>query len=358
MADMARVLLVYHYGGLYMDLDFYCHRSFNCLYQFIQNQILHTLQLQSLSSDTIAGEVHDILQSHTTTSNTPNVLVLSREPRIHAEFIHHRHRCVIQDFYLATPKHPFLKWMLDSINHKFLKNSTTTTTTTSTSGRSRKKKYLKKGGTTATTTAIPKEQKVLYGMDLAKSGPFSYSIEKYLNQYYYNLTHPNSTYTHTTDDTTLINVMSNGSNNMIKTKHGFEIYLDDSKQPNLAIRKHNGQKKGENSGEIEIIYEMSSDIIHPLIDASNSKLHTGCKRILCQLNQGGYITNVDSSMSSLLQTCHRLKQKKYMTSTMNTMMVHMWTHSYLDFSLLRGYYHYNTYRKVENMLQPTNECNV
>ena len=26
MADMARVLVIYHYGGTYMDLDFYCHR--------------------------------------------------------------------------------------------------------------------------------------------------------------------------------------------------------------------------------------------------------------------------------------------------------------------------------------------
>jgi mannosyltransferase OCH1-like enzyme len=26
MADMARVLVIYHYGGIYTDLDFYCHR--------------------------------------------------------------------------------------------------------------------------------------------------------------------------------------------------------------------------------------------------------------------------------------------------------------------------------------------
>ena len=26
MADMARVLVIYHYGGIYMDLDFYCYR--------------------------------------------------------------------------------------------------------------------------------------------------------------------------------------------------------------------------------------------------------------------------------------------------------------------------------------------
>ena len=31
MADMARVLVMYHYGGIYMDLDFYCHRPFTCL---------------------------------------------------------------------------------------------------------------------------------------------------------------------------------------------------------------------------------------------------------------------------------------------------------------------------------------
>ena len=33
MADMARVLVVYHYGGIYMDLDFYCHR-----FDFIHNR--------------------------------------------------------------------------------------------------------------------------------------------------------------------------------------------------------------------------------------------------------------------------------------------------------------------------------
>lgn len=26
MADMARVLVIYHFGGIYMDLDFYCYR--------------------------------------------------------------------------------------------------------------------------------------------------------------------------------------------------------------------------------------------------------------------------------------------------------------------------------------------
>jgi mannosyltransferase OCH1-like enzyme len=31
MADMARVLVIYHYGGIYMDLDFYCYRCFQLL---------------------------------------------------------------------------------------------------------------------------------------------------------------------------------------------------------------------------------------------------------------------------------------------------------------------------------------
>lgn len=26
MADMARVIVIYHFGGIYMDLDFYCYR--------------------------------------------------------------------------------------------------------------------------------------------------------------------------------------------------------------------------------------------------------------------------------------------------------------------------------------------
>ena len=42
-----------------------------------------------------------------------NLLVVSLEPRIHANVFRDKDRVVIQDFFMATPKHPFFKWFLD-----------------------------------------------------------------------------------------------------------------------------------------------------------------------------------------------------------------------------------------------------
>jgi hypothetical protein len=57
-------------------------------------------------------------------------------------------------------------------------------------------------------------------------------------------------------------------------------------------------------------------------------------------------------------TCSRLQEKKYLSATKDTIMAHMWTHSYLDLSFLRGWYHYNMYRRVEQQLKATEVCNV
>ena len=88
MADMARILLVYHYGGIYMDADFYCHRPFDCL-------------------------IHQILANELKHYKGNDMLVVSREPPMHEHLFRHKDRVVIQDFFLATPKHPFFKWLLD-----------------------------------------------------------------------------------------------------------------------------------------------------------------------------------------------------------------------------------------------------
>lgn len=88
MADMARILVTYHTGGIYMDLDFYCHRPFSCLDALVT-------RLASAS-----GHKH--------------VLAVSLEPSVHATIFRNKERVVIQDFYMATPKHPFFKWFLDN----------------------------------------------------------------------------------------------------------------------------------------------------------------------------------------------------------------------------------------------------
>ena len=85
MADMARVLVTYHFGGLYMDLDFYCVRPFRCLSQFLPNEI----------------------------GPNDHILLVPLETRMHSTVFRDKERVVIQDFFLATPKHPFFKFLLD-----------------------------------------------------------------------------------------------------------------------------------------------------------------------------------------------------------------------------------------------------
>jgi hypothetical protein len=88
MADMARVLLIYHHGGIYMDLDFYCHRPFNCMI------------------DSVTKKLDKILSS--TLNQLDNILLVPLEPYDHAVTLQNKTRIVIQDFYMASPKHPFL----------------------------------------------------------------------------------------------------------------------------------------------------------------------------------------------------------------------------------------------------------
>lgn len=91
MADMARVLITYHFGGLYMDLDFYCVRPFHC--------------------------IHQLLPPHIHPKD--DILVVSLETRMHSTVFRQKERVVIQDFFYATPRHPFFRFMLDDRMAKF-----------------------------------------------------------------------------------------------------------------------------------------------------------------------------------------------------------------------------------------------
>jgi hypothetical protein len=148
MADMARVLITYHYGGIYLDLDFYCYRSFECLESYILSQLKEadpslTSSFPPLSSFQTRNTSY---ASFTPALTSSDILVVSREPEIHSRFIHNQSRIVIQDFFFATPKHPFLKWFLDKRNNEFQKAKS-------------------------------------IGMTTMK-GPFSYSIQSTLDEYY------------------------------------------------------------------------------------------------------------------------------------------------------------------------------
>jgi hypothetical protein len=49
----------------------------------------------------------------------PPLPTVSREPTVHAHLLHEKDRVVIQDFFMATPKHPFFKFFLDEKMEKF-----------------------------------------------------------------------------------------------------------------------------------------------------------------------------------------------------------------------------------------------
>ena len=107
---MARVLLSYHYGGLYLDLDFYCHRPYHCLINKAIEQV-HSI----LSKTTITNANNSKgLETHPKQKLLKDVLIVSREPEVHAILMHNKPRIIIQDFYMATPKHPFFLWFLEN----------------------------------------------------------------------------------------------------------------------------------------------------------------------------------------------------------------------------------------------------
>jgi hypothetical protein len=85
MADMARVLITYHYGGTYMDLDFYCHKPLRCVVQQAEQQLLSVLE-----HNKVHGE--EVSQEHL----PRNVLIVSREPVVHAVVFRNKTRVVIQ----------------------------------------------------------------------------------------------------------------------------------------------------------------------------------------------------------------------------------------------------------------------
>jgi mannosyltransferase OCH1-like enzyme len=85
MADMARVLITYHYGGTYMDLDFYCHKPLRCVIQQAEQQMLTALERHN-----VQGE--EMSRTHLPKS----VLIVSREPVAHAVVFRNKTRVVIQ----------------------------------------------------------------------------------------------------------------------------------------------------------------------------------------------------------------------------------------------------------------------
>lgn len=300
MADMARVLYTYHYGGIYMDLDYHCYRPLSCLETFIQTK------LQTYLSNSLNNHSH--------------ILVLSREPPIHAYYIHHKNRTVIQNFFYATPKHPFLGWLLDYVNENYHNHTKINT-----------------------------------------KGPFSYSLGRYLD-YYYQM--KNMYLSSTMSLSSLFTIASTSplsspllSQNPTDNQHTYHKLSNISNNSSYNLQPHppihsnppinslrssltNPLTNPANKPH-EVIYEMESSIIHPLIDNTNSKIIEGC---------------IHHPIPQFQYECYAIQKGVYMFLVSQTMMVHMWSHLYLTFSYLRSWYDHRTYLHVETSLHPNHSC--
>ena len=328
MADMARVLVSYHFGGIYMDLDFYCHRPFRCLVQRAQKQwqtqtFTQTGASASNSSSTaalprdvlvVAREplAHAVLFRKKTRVviqvGTTALYYTSLHPRIFSLFLFYRtflsdmkfHRLYLQDFFLATPRHPFLHWLLEDRLQLFL--------------RSRRAGAPDSNNSSNNISANASEAAVF------PKGPFSYSIERDIDRY-------------------------------------------------------RSSVPAAGAGD-EAIIELAEDVLHPLIDATNSRLASECAN-----HRSAAGESMDPLSAAREQVCRAIQQRVYFAPSSNTVLVHMWTHVYLgerDLSLLcatcltlfvlmllqtvtgwsfvRGLYNAWTYSTVQSALPPTDQC--
>jgi hypothetical protein len=161
-----------------------------------------------------------------------------------------------------------------------------------------------------------------------------------------------------------------------------------------------------------VIVELQESVTHPLLDSTNSRLYAECAAFTAQKHLssagnnlrtagssgsgtaaaaagsgGGNGSSFPATLSSLLTSvsgvsssisantsssssvsaeaqflaaksavCDALHKKRYFQPDSETVLVHMWTHVYLGWSLFRGWYNSGTYQKVEKRLQPTFSC--
>ena len=263
MADMARVLIIYHFGGIYMDLDFYCHRPFHCL--------INSLQSTYLSSK----------------PNADNLLVVSAEPVVHATIFRSKQRVIIQDFFMCTPKHPFLKWLLDDRQDEYHKQL---------------------------------ELRQLDPSVKFTKGPFSYSIDKDIDRYH----------------AYIRSLRSGQSTDTPKDSESNARKLAEK------IPAHMRQEKSNKHLHVGHILELPESVLHPLIDQTNSRLYSVCGS-----------RDIPPAAAA---SCEKVNNKQFFNPTANTVAVHMWTHIYLTFNMLRTMYSRNIYDGVERALPPTFSC--
>ena len=283
MADMARVLVTYHYGGIYADLDFYCHRPYRCLLRKAMS-LLREGRYDSKLALPPAISSNDSIPR--------DVLVVSREPLVHAVLFRNKSRVVIQDFFMATPRHPFFLWLLED-----------------------KLKLFNDSTAAAPAGVFPK-------------GPFSYSIEKDIDRYLEQK--------RAADDSQ--KVVASGRKKR-KASHGSpeQQPIDAlATAPQQGRRRRVRAKKASRLSRInssnssrrqsvmveDVIIELQEDVMHPLVDATNPRLYSTCAATV----PGTVLLEEDDMRRS---TCRIVDQRLFFRPSNETVLVHMWTHVFL-----------------------------
>jgi hypothetical protein len=249
---------------------------------------------------------------------------------VHANIFRNKERVVIQDFYMATPKHPFFRWFLDNRKAAFEKDP-----------------------------AHPAK------------GPFSYSIEKEIDEYKaFKVTErqmKKEARLAALDATNLKSGIvkfrggggaaamgvgvggSNGTAAFRKARGGSR----GGSGGRGGGQKRKNAAKGDGGGDLDeaqdtvdltegVIVELREDFLHSLVDSSNSRLGKTC--------------SLSPIPDIAKDSCTYVNKGVYFRPSESSVAVHMWTHVYLGWNLLRGAYNARLYNSVEKALPPTLAC--
>jgi hypothetical protein len=419
MADMARVLLVYHYGGIYADLDFYCARPYRCLvkqaYQIVAAQIAKSGEAVATNSSAVSaahagGEARPVRREmrsqqsqqqrqRRTQADTPaapasvsavpaaavpasesavpaaaaadthktiDVLVVSQETKVHSVLFHNKTRVVIQDFFMATPKHPFLLYLLEDR----LKAFTASTAGTSTASRNTTGTASTAGASVSAPPAKPAK------------GPFSYSIEKDLDAYHAvlqerwgwggrsvvvelspDVLHPLADASNLRYKAACVGVP--GMTPQLKARiQQLEVEAEGG-ETGAEASVDTGEEAGAGAGVVETSAGTGTGVDAVAKTGTETGNGTATRRRQTETQtqgaqtqgaQGAQGAQGLSLWEERIHACDNVKRGRFLSPSSRTAMVHMWTHVYLALPSLRSMYNAPTYRRTERAIHPTPNC--
>jgi hypothetical protein len=203
-------------------------------------------------------------------------------------------------------------------------------------------------------------------------GPFSYSIEKEIDEYKASLTIKgvndmntiNSNLSKNDQGSSGILSISNSSKQSINQKHSRKEVNNQNKDKEVRNRTTSRLLTESSTPLVSnggYIHELREDILHSLVDSTNSRLD-----LVCSGNgdkdakKKGHGDKKKPLVRGIppwaVKSCEKVNKRKYFSPSEYTVAVHMWTHTFLGWSLVRGLYNSRVYSQVERKLLPTMRC--